>query len=67
MSVGNLTYKSYYCRHCQKIALHVKNASEWGMGDIIMMVISCGVWVILRAMADIVFHKWRCGVCGTKK
>lgn len=59
---GNVEFASGQCAHCGERRKLERPSAVWGAGDLIMIVITIGVWAILKiAMRP----AWRCTACGT--
>ena len=66
MAVGNLRVSSRTCSTCQTTRKFEKNALVWGCGDLIMILVTFGVWLLLKFGFDLASNPWRCSVCGTR-
>ena len=64
MAVGNLRVSSRMCATCGTVRKFEKNAMVWGCGDLLLVVVTFGIWVIIRYVADYMVNPWRCSVCG---
>jgi hypothetical protein len=66
MAVGNLRVSSRMCATCGTVRKFEKNAMVWGCGDLLLVVVTFGIWIIIRYVADLMVNPWRCSVCGTR-
>jgi hypothetical protein len=53
--------KSKYCKNCRKRTAHHRYVTAMGCGDLFMVIITLGLWVVLRALFTPGYH---CSVCG---
>ena len=65
MAAGNLRVSRRSCRVCGKATKFERNATVWGLGDLIMILCTLGAWVILRGLANGSSNPWCCATCGT--
>lgn len=54
------------CAKCETVRKFEKNAMVWGCGDLLLVVVTFGVWAVIRFVADLMVNPWRCSVCGTR-
>lgn len=66
MAVGNLRATSRACGQCGTVRKFEKNSMVWGCGDLVMVLVTFGAWVIVRFIADMIVNPWRCLVCGNR-
>lgn len=64
MGKGNLQVSSHYCNICRGRVKFERNAVVWGLGDFVMVVITSGLWAIIKL---IYVAPWRCAICGSPK
>lgn len=63
MATGTMENARGYCPDCDKYTKIERNSMVWGCGDLIMIFITFGAWVLVR----FVFRpEWRCSKCGAK-
>jgi hypothetical protein len=62
------TYKSKQalCQQCGARKRFEKNSMIWGCGDLIMIILTFGIWMVLRFAGDFLLNPWRCKDCGGK-
>jgi ribosomal protein L37AE/L43A len=63
MAVGNLQITRARCPVCAKDTKMERPAQVWGMGDLIMVVMTLGLWIIAKRASR---PAWRCSDCGSK-
>lgn len=66
MAIGNMQVAQKFCPTCNKIVKVERNSMTWGMGDLIMLVITVGVWIPLKFIFHWATSPWRCSQCGTR-
>lgn len=54
---------SRHCTHCGTIRKFERHVTAMGGGDLIMIILTLGVWLLLRRLWTPPF---RCSVCGSK-
>jgi hypothetical protein len=55
MAVGNLQVRKFE-----------KNAMVWGGGDLVLVLLTWGVWAILKLEFNLAANPWRCSSCGAR-
>ena len=50
------------CRHCMTRVKLERPAMVWGCGDLVMVLLTCGLWALGKILMR---PAWRCSVCGT--
>lgn len=63
---GNIKYANRRCPNCDKIVKCQRNGMVWGLGDFIMVLLTAGIWVIIRFIFNALLNPWRCADCGMK-
>lgn len=53
--------KSKKCRNCKSRTKHERYLTAWGVGDLVMILITGGAWIIKLLLLK---PKFRCSVCG---
>mgnify|MGYP003392431584 CR=1 FL=1 len=66
MATGNLKVKNAYCKKCAKSTKVERNGMIWGMGDFILVILTAGLWVLLRFVLNAMTNPWRCSECGLR-
>ena len=55
------------CQNCDKRMIKAqRDVMEWGLVDLFMVIITLGMWVIIRYVWHQIFHPWTCSECGAK-
>ena len=60
---GNSEFNSKYCRSCKQRLKFERPSAVWGVGDLVMVMATCGLWALLRLLS---VQPWRCSVCGSE-
>lgn len=55
--------KSKHCRRCKERTKFERHVTAMGCGDLFMVVLTLGLWVVVR---HIFTPGWRCTVCGSR-
>ena len=63
MAKGTLEISSGHCPHCNTRTKLERNSMVWGCGDLVLVLITCGLWALVRILMR---PNWRCSVCGSK-
>lgn len=64
MAAGNIKVSRKQCKSCNKNTKFERNSLQWGMGDLIMVLITMGIYVPFRFILHSVTNPWRCSECG---
>ena len=64
MSRGDMKISRGHCNGCGCMSQLERNGSVWGGGDLIMVLLSCGLWAGLKVLFNRVRNPWRCVTCG---
>jgi hypothetical protein len=56
-----------FCTCCQHSTKFESNTMVWGFGDLVMLVLTAGAWLVIRGIWDLVGNPWRCATCGTSE
>jgi len=64
MSRGHLKISRGSCNACGCMSQLERNGTEWGGGDFVMVLVSCGLWVGLKVLFNRLRNPWRCMTCG---
>lgn len=64
---GNTQITSKYCHSCNKQMKFEKNSMIWGCGDLVMVILTFGGWLVIRLIMDFFSNPWRCKECGSKE
>lgn len=62
MSAGNLQTAHGICPEHGPTKVE-RNAMVWGLGDVVMVLFTCGLWLAARAACA---PAWKCSTCGRK-
>lgn len=60
---GPISWGKVTCRRTSKFE---KNSMVWGCGDLILVVVTFGIWLILRFVFEQFANPWRCTNCGNR-
>ena len=52
-----------YCRTCSNHMLYTRTITRMGCGDLLMVCLTLGGWLVLRMILK---PAWRCATCGGK-
>jgi len=63
MAVGNLQVSRGRCPTCKAKTKLERNAQVWGFGDLVMIFLTLGLWVVLKFWMR---PALRCSQCGSK-
>ncbi len=63
---GNIKIASRWCRACKRQIRAEANSTVWGCGDLLMVLITFGVWIPLRMVLLALSSPWRCSECGRR-
>ena len=63
MATGNMQITRAACPVCAKDTKMERPAQVWGMGDLIMVLMTVGLWAVVKVMSR---PAWRCSECGSK-
>ncbi len=55
-----------YCRTCRTNVPVTRNSMVWGCGDLIMVLVTCGAWLVVRFAHNYSTNPWRCQRCGAR-
>lgn len=66
MAAGNIKIASKDCKHCNKRTKFERNSLVWGMGDLIMVLLTAGLYLPFRYLIHTFTNPWRCTQCGSK-
>jgi hypothetical protein len=66
MAAGNIKVTSKFCEKCGAQTKFERNSLQWGMGDLIMVLITVGFYIPFRFIVHAIFNPWRCTNCGSK-
>ena len=50
------------CPNCKKQTKCERPDLSWGVGDLVMVLLTCGLWVIVRFLFR---SGWKCSDCGS--
>lgn len=64
MAKGSIEISQIDCGTCGRLTKAERNATVWGVGDLVMVVFTLGLWAV--AKLAIGGAPWRCSTCGTK-
>ena len=64
MAAGNMKATQRRCGQCGKATKHERNAMVMGCGDVVMVLLTLGLWLPLRLMLNAMSNPWRCSECG---
>ncbi len=67
MATGNSRVRSFECKACNSTTKFERNGMIWGMGDFILVLLTAGLWIVLRLIMNAVANPWRCSGCGKRK
>lgn len=60
---GTIEISSGLCLNCKTRTKLERNSMIWGCGDLVLAVITCGAWALIRVLSR---DSWRCSACGSK-
>lgn len=63
MATGGTEVKRAHCPVCAKATKVERPAAVWGVGDLVMVLATLGLWVIAKRASR---AAWRCAECGSK-
>lgn len=63
MATGTIETSRGFCPTCKTHTKVERNSMVWGCGDVVMVLFSCGLWVLGRILLR---PAWRCSQCGSK-
>jgi hypothetical protein len=66
MARGNMKVGQRYCATCGKTAKCERNATVWGLGDVVMVLFTLGAWLLLKFAFNAGSNPWRCSECGAR-
>jgi hypothetical protein len=66
MATGNIKVKNARCKHCNNLVKAERNGMIWGLGDFIMVLLTLGLWAVLRWVSNALSNPWRCSKCGKR-
>ncbi len=66
MARGTTQVKNGFCKQCNKSVKTEKNATVWGVGDLVMVMLTAGGWLVLKLISNGISNPWRCYECGCK-
>lgn len=66
MATGNFRMSRRFCKSCNASKNCQRNGMVWGMGDLILVLLSFGVWVIFKLAFNALLNPWRCADCGAR-
>ncbi len=55
--------KSIHCPHCNQVTKFERHITAMGCGDFIMVLMTFGIWILIRELFK---PSFRCSVCGKK-
>jgi len=61
---GNVEFTGGKCPHCNEQRKFERPSAIWGVGDLFMVLMTGGLWLVGKLMLR---PKYRCCVCGTVK
>ena len=66
MAAGNVTTRSKWCKTCNRQVQAQRNAMTWGCGDLVLIPLTLGLWLVFRAAMMPARNPWRCSSCGRR-
>lgn len=63
---GSLKTSSRWCARCKSQVAAVSNSWAWGCGDLILVLLTFGLWVLVKLTIAILANPWRCPNCGQR-
>jgi hypothetical protein len=63
---GSIKIASRWCRRCKRRVAAQANSTVWGCGDLVLVLLSLGLWVPVRIVLMILTNPWRCPECGRR-
>jgi predicted RNA-binding Zn-ribbon protein involved in translation (DUF1610 family) len=63
---GNVKLTSRWCKSCKKQVAAQADSAVWGCGDLIMVLLTFGLWAIFRLVMLAIFSPYRCTNCGRR-
>ena len=66
MATGNLKVSRRRCGQCGTVTKCERTGMVWGCGDIIMVLLTMGLWCIVRIFINAAANPWRCSECGKR-
>ena len=62
-----LRQAQYFCRHCQRYTMHARDLQPMGCGDLFMVILTAGFWILIRIAMTALLNPFRCQQCGRRK
>ena len=66
MGLGNIQVGQARCSRCGKMVKTERNSINWGTGDLLFIVMTLGLWVVVKRLFNRMGNPWRCSVCGER-
>lgn len=66
MATGNIKITSKHCAQCNAQKKFERNSMEWGCGDLVMVLITLGLYLPFKFLIHAKKNPWRCTTCGSK-
>lgn len=63
---GTLSVTRRLCPQCGTPTKFERNATVWGAGDLIMILMTVLLWLPLKLGWNALTNPWRCAACGSK-
>ncbi|CAA0121103.1 Uncharacterised protein [BD1-7 clade bacterium] len=66
MAAGNIKVTSKHCKKCNERTKFERNSLVWGAGDLIMVLLTAGLYLPFRFLIHALTNPWRCTKCGSR-
>jgi hypothetical protein len=63
---GNVQVSRRPCPQCGREVKAERNSTVWGCGDLVLVLVTLGLWVPIRWALGTGSNPWRCAECGTR-
>jgi len=63
---GTLQVTQRQCPTCARPVSAERSAAVWGVGDLLMILVTCGAWLPLKFAWNFWRNPWRCKTCGAR-
>ncbi len=63
---GNVVIQQRWCPGCKHAVAAQRNSGVWGCGDLILILLTVGLWLPIRMTLAGMSSPWRCPQCGSR-
>ncbi len=66
MAAGNIKVSTKHCQQCNERTKFERNSLDWGGGDLIMVLLTVGMYLPFRYLIHAITNPWRCSKCESR-